>query len=913
MIKLVKYSAYLAFILMFSAKALAVTPSPAMIAQFKQLPLSEQQKLAKQYGIDLNQLSSGNNAPPPAQPVNLAPKPQPTTPSVAEPANTSSGKATAQRFGMDLFNAQISTFAPIDNAPVPEDYRLGADDTLVLQLFGKESSTETLVVGRDGTVQISNVGPVAITGLTFAEASELIKSRVEEANIGVQVSVTMGALRTINIFIAGEAKHPGMYAVSAMTTVTQALFVAGGVSDIGSLRDIKIQRSGSTVGQFDLYKLLLNGDNSGDVNLRHGDVVFITPVKALVEIAGEVNRPSIYEINQGETIQQLVQMAGGHKATAHLDAVVLERVNEKGIKTLSNLNLQQGSGLNTLVRNGDYIRLAAISNRVENEIVLAGAVVRPGRYAYQPGMELTQLIRGVWTDLLPTVDLDYALILREKNTRGDIEVIQVNLVEALGLNSDFTKNSRVVLQPRDIVVAFHTAIEKNDEKDLAEEAEKERRFKQQFNLDVAKAMSEEEAVTQQVDPAKRQALQLNSARQFEFVSQLMTSEQDKALRSYLARNYKAVFSEPALLQQTPLLKREHMLVPIVEKLKQQSTNSTPLAIASIFGDVKVPGDYPINAQSKASDLIIAAGGLKDSAYLQRAELSRYQGQSSVDTETMVKNMNINLVEVLNDPAKDVHLQSRDRLNVFSMPDWSVNRTVEIAGEVRFPGTYQVTKGETISQLIERAGGFTDNAFPFGTVFTREKVQKREQEQFDRLLMQLKSDLASKSLTSEANNNSSPEQSVMLINQLAEQKMVGRLVLDMTQIQAGNPEYDLEVEEGDRLIIPRKNSVISVVGEVQNPGSHSFNAKLTVNDYLALSGNSRKRADTDRVYVLRADGSVLVPPRNWYSKNPQLMAGDTIVVPLDTEYKDTLTLWSQISQVFYQSGVALAAINNVLTN
>ena len=202
MIKLVKYSAYLAFILMFSAKALAVTPSPAMIAQFKQLPVSEQQKLAKQYGIDLNQLAPAANAQPQSQPVNLVPKQQSSVTSEVQTSAIRNSQVSVKRFGMDLFNAQISTFAPVDNAPVPEDYRLGPDDTLVLQTFGKESFTENVIVGRDGTVQINNVGPVAIAGLTFAEASELIKSRIEEANIGVQVSVSMGALRTINIFIA---------------------------------------------------------------------------------------------------------------------------------------------------------------------------------------------------------------------------------------------------------------------------------------------------------------------------------------------------------------------------------------------------------------------------------------------------------------------------------------------------------------------------------------------------------------------------------------------------------------------------------------------------------------------------------------------------------------------------------------
>ncbi len=936
MIQRIKQCAYLAIFSFCSAQALAVTPTPAMMEQFKQLPRAEQEKLAKQYGIDLNQLNTASSQQPSRTQVSpLTPNPQfdarqNETMLMAE--DQQDGKP--KRFGLNLFNAQISTFAPVDNSPVPDNYLLGPDDTLLVQLYGKQSASEQLTIGRDGQVQLDNVGPVTIAGLTFTEAAALIKARVEEANIGVQASVSMGQLRSINVFIAGEAKYPGMYAVSAMTTVTQALFVAGGISDIGSLRDIRIQRSGNQIGHFDLYDLLLKGDNSGDSQLRHGDVVFVAPLQAVVEIGGEVNRPAIYEVKAGETVQDLLRMAGGAKPNAHIKDVVMERVNRQGVKQLNNLDLTSSASLTSPLQNGDMLQLAAISNRVENEVVLAGAVVRPGRYAYKTGMQLKDLIRGVWTDLLPTVDLDYALILREKNSRGDIEVIQVNLVDALALEGGFSTQRSIQLQPRDVVIAFHAAIEKDDAKDLLQQQEKEKRQKQLASLSMSTLyQSNQQQVGQPQNPAlktnqpattlvnpeleqeqpaelfPRQKSKFSISSPFEFDPLLQDEKQQKALKEYLAKNYKAVFTEKVLLEQTPKLNREQMLIPVLEKLKQQATNNTPLAIASAYGDVKVPGDYPIAKNAGVQQLIAAAGGLKDSAYLQRAELSRFIGQSSTDNQIMVKNHNINLAEPTSIDSAVNQLQSRDRLNVFSMPDWSVDRTVELTGEVRFPGTYQVTKGETLSQLIERAGGFTDAAFPFGAIFTREKIQKREQEQFERLLMQLKSDVASKSLTSQGPVSSSPEQSVMLINQLSEQKMLGRLVLNMTQIQAGNPEYDLEVDAGDKLFIPRRNSAISVVGEVQNPGSHSYNPNLTVKEYLALSGNSRKRADNDRVYVLRADGSVVVPSNNWFASSQTLMPGDTIVVPLDVEYKDGLTLWSQITQIFYQSAVAIAALNS----
>lgn len=897
MIKRIKQCAYVAVVALFSWQALAVTPTPAMMEQFKQLPRAEQEKLAKQYGIDLNQLNSAGAAP--ASRVEVMPlTPQPQFDSHQQDANQPYAEPESnepKRFGLNLFNARISTFAPVDNAPVPDTYQLGPDDTLLLQLYGKESRSEQLMVDRSGQVQLDNIGPVTVAGLTFQEASELIQSRVTAANIGVQATVSMGQLRSINVFIAGEAKFPGMYAVSAMTTVTQALFVAGGISDIGSLRDIRIQRSGQQIGQFDLYDLLLKGDNSGDRHLRHGDVVFVAPMQQVVEVSGEVNRPAIYEMKAGETVQDVLAMAGGAKPSAHIKDVVMERVDRHGVKQLTNLDLTSSHSLASRLQNGDVLRLAAISNRVEHEIVLAGAVVRPGRYAYKTGMQLSDVIRGVWTDLLPTVDLDYALILREKNNRGDIEVIQVNLVDALGLDGGFSTSRSIQLKPRDVIVAFPAA---QDENLLSEANQLKDKTQTEAELSLA-AQNNSQFIKQNTEQNQK----------FEFKSTVLTEEEQQQLRNYLLANYNRIFNQPELLMQTPKLARQDLLVPILEQLRRQASSIAPLAIASVFGEVKVPGEYPIAKNATVQELISAAGGLKDSAFVQRAELSRLLEQGSSGNQINVRNYQVNLAELASlDPAITL-LQSRDRLNVFPMPDWSDNRSIEIGGEVKFPGVYQITKGETLSQLIERAGGFTEAAFPFGAVFTREKIQQREQEQFQRLLMQLKKDVAAKSLTSQGLNSTTPEQSVTLINQLAEQQMVGRLVLNMTQIQAGNPEYDFEVEAGDKLFIPRRNSAISVVGEVQNPGSHSFNANLTVKDYLALSGNSRKRADDSRIYVLRADGSVVIPSSSLFASNQPLMPGDTIVVPLDVEYKDGLSLWTQVTQIFYQSAVALAALNS----
>ena len=251
----------------------AASIPPAMLAQFQAMSPAEQQKLAKQYGVELptekTQVQNKFLAEP-TEPLKQREKPVVTKEVKSKPK-------TLERYGQSLFNQEVSTFAPTDNALVPNDYRIGVGDELVVQLFGKENSLTSLQVGRDGVINFPKLGPISVAGLSFDEAQSLVRTRVTTQFIGVDAVVSMGRLRAMNIFMAGEVNVPGAYSVSALTTITQALFQAGGVTDIGSLRKIQVKRNGKLVTTFDLYKLLLEGDISNDVRLQSGDVVFVPP------------------------------------------------------------------------------------------------------------------------------------------------------------------------------------------------------------------------------------------------------------------------------------------------------------------------------------------------------------------------------------------------------------------------------------------------------------------------------------------------------------------------------------------------------------------------------------------------------------------------------------------------------------
>jgi polysaccharide biosynthesis/export protein len=908
----------------------AVTPSPAMMAQFKNLSPAEQQRLAQQYGIELPTGAAGASTQQ-AQPQVLVPQQQSpiyetVQPQLAEqliPQDTEH-----QRFGMTMFNSQVSTFAPVDNAPVPENYRLGPDDILLLQLFGKQNSSTELIVGRDGAVNLPEIGPVNVSGLSVAQASDVITNKIREAMIGVDAAVSMGKLRTINIFVAGEAKTPGMFAVSALTTVTQSLYLAGGVSDIGSLRDIQVKRAGATVGRFDLYDLLLRGDSSGDIQLQHGDVVFVAPMKATVQVTGEIKRAAIYEVKSGETIDTLLSMAGGTKAGAYPQSVVLERYNSNNLRDLLNLDLTNAVNRQMALRDGDLLRIAETSPRIENLVTVAGAVVRPGFYAWQQGLRVTDLIKSFWSDVHLTADLDYALVVREVNNAGDIKVLQFSLAEAI---NQPTSAANLSLKPRDLILVFHHANQAIEREQLSSYIRSQ--IKERYNLpaDVkwtaeddlsSKAFQSMLSYEDQMAQRQGQAGRSSTAGDLRIIDAEATANQNPmapaagvtpdlgrgALPAIMQQLMQQLYRDKNVLALSASFTRTELLYPVLQKLKAQVRLGADPAIISVSGEVKVPGDYPLTEGSTVASLVTAASGLTESAFLNRAELTR--AVVAADSNGIeVSNIPVDLNKVFSG-AEAVALQQRDRLNIFPIPDWNINRTIEVRGEVKFPGRYTIQRGETLSNVLSRAGGLNRNAFMAGAIYTREDIKERERVQTKKLAEQLRADIATKSL-SEAGISSSPQDAFLMIKQLEEQPPVGRLVVNLPAILAGQADYDVQVQDGDLLYIPRTDNTVSVVGEVQHSSSHRYQADLSVQDYLKLAGGTRKRADEERVYVIKADGSVMLPEQNgWFMvDNMGLEPGDTVVVPVDTEYKDNLTLWGQFTQVFYQSAVAIAALNS----
>jgi len=729
------------------------------------------------------------------------------------------GPTALKPFGYDLFDHPISTFAPATEVPVPSEYQVGPGDVLEVQLFGTRNSNLMLTVGRDGRVSFPELGPISVGGQTFATVKAAIEARVERQMIGVHASVTMGETRTIRVFVLGDAKFPGSYTITGLGTITSALFAAGGVRPIGSLRNIELKRHGELVRKLDLYDMLIRGDTTDDARLLPGDVIFIPPIGPTVGVDGEVHRAAIYEIRNESTIGDVVQLAGGFTPEADTARLALTRIEPDLQRVVVQVDLSSVAGRSATVHNGDMLQVSRLRPTLDAGVVVQGYVYTPGVFAFHDGMRLTDVLRSV-ADLKPNADLHYVLIRRELPPDRRVAVLSADIDAALrapGSASD------VPLMARDRITVFD-------------------------------------------------------------------------------------------LQSS----RDRVIHPLLEDLKLQSNIGRPDEVVRIEGRANVPGEYPFETGMTVRDLIRAGGGLSDSAYGGTAELTRYQVVNGESRQTEL--LRVDLAAALRgDPAANLGLQPFDTLSIKQVEAWTEQGSITLRGQVKFPGTYSIRPGETLKSILVRAGGLTQYAFAQGSVFTRTELRDREQKELDMLAGRMQNDIAFVALQGSVANQAAAASAVSigqsLLTQLRQAKAVGRLVIDLPHIlrSPAGSRYDVVVRDGDELIVPKFQQEVTVIGEVQTVTSHLYRPGLSRDAYIQMSGGETVRADRGRVYVVRADGSVVTGGgAGWFrrSSNVRIEPGDTVVVPLNAEHMPPLPLWQAVSQILYNVSIAVLAVHTL---
>lgn len=868
-----KATSWMAIVLFVaSGSVLAFTPTAAQISQFQSLPKAQQEALAKQYGVDISTLTGGGGSSATTA-IQQAPVLEPAAPASTKTnvANTNGGQVSANgllSFGYDVFSGNGLGLTVVDNLPVPLDYQMGPGDVISVQTFGKTNQNLSLTIDRDGSINLPDIGPVAVSGQTFTQLRKQLNDIIKRKTIGVDVSVTMGAMRTMQVFIAGEAVQPGAYNVNGLTTITQALIASGGVKQTGSLRHIQLLRKGKVVSEFDLYDLLIKGDTSKDIRLSSGDTLFIPVRDSRVSIEGEVVRPALYEIKGETNTAQLLALAGGATPSAYLSRVGVRRTSAQGLEQFT-LDLSTKSGRDFVLKNGDEVTLSAVSMSLKNAIAVRGEVVRQGAMKVTEGMTIRDAIGSIEDGLKPSADLNYALLVREVNANQDIEVYQFSLLNALtkGNSAD-----NLVLQEKDQLFVFDNGLAQGYW------------FGSYANSKV-KANGGDANKTREVLDAQTGAIVVK----------------DEATALNIAGTDKV--SDAAELRKAS---REALLEPIVERLKEQASYGQPAKLVEISGAVKFPGLYPLANNTTVKTLLAASGGLTEEAFLASAELTHRQVQGDSST---IERINFSLQDAMNGQS-DVTLGAQDHLIIKSQPGWQEGMVIELQGEFVFPGTYTFKRGETLKDVIARAGGFTEFAYPAGAVFSRERLKRQEAERLKFLNAQLKQEISGLALRRQT-TGTDPAQAIAIVDQLDKAEPVGRLVVDLETAMTGDALANLMLEKGDKLFVPALNPVVSIVGEVQFASNHTFNPNLTVEDYIAAAGGTKRQADTGRIYIVKSNGSVELPNNSfWFSRhNDPLEPGDTIIVPINTDYLDGLSTLSTATQILYQLGVAWSAVKN----
>lgn len=615
-------------------------------------------------------------------------------------------------FGRDIFNKKNLTFEPAMNIATPQNYRLGPGDAVYIDVFGGTQKTIEDTISPDGTVTIEGYGPVYISGLTVDQATAKLRSTVGSRYSSSSIKLTVGQTRTIMVNVMGEVKAPGSYTLSAFATVFHALYMAGGVSDIGTLRNIQVYRQGRLVTSVDVYDFILNGKLTGNVRLADNDVILVGAYDCLVNIQGKVKRPMIYEMKKNESMQSLLKYAGGFANDAYKNSV---RVVRKTGRQYSVYNVTEFDMASFHVNDGDSVTVDSILNRYENTVEIKGAIFRPG--LYQLGGEITTVKNLLENAEGPTEDafLTHAVMHRMKKDRT-LEILSVDLEGILeGRVADIPLRNEDVL----FVPTQQRAMEEQTIT-IHGEVQYPGIYKYASNETLEDFVLQAGGLTESASVMKVD------------ISRRVINPKAVTTDSLITKNYTFALKEGFVIDGEQGFKLE----PFDEVYVRRSPSYTKQQNVSIEGYVLFPGSYAIGKKNtRLSDLIASAGGINDQGYAEGARLERritdnerkrmtqlikmqldaqnsyLDKENQLDSITMAERLNIgetisvgiDLKAAIENPGSDddIVLREGDKITV---PQY--DGTVRVSGEVMYANTMAFEKGKNARYYIRQAGGYS---------------------------------------------------------------------------------------------------------------------------------------------------------------------------------------------------------------
>lgn len=674
-------------------------------------------------------------------------------------------------FGRNIFNTRNLTFEPNVNIATPPNYRLGPGDEVVIDIWGASQNTIRQQVSPDGTINLEQLGPVFLSGMTIDRAQQYLTGELRKiySDQSNQIRVTLGNTRTIQINVMGEVVQPGTYALSAFSTVFHALYRAGGVSGIGSLRNVKVSRGGQIVATVDVYQFIMQGKTRDDIRLEEGDVIIVPAYDALVQITGNVKRPMRYEMKKGETLSTLLKYAGGFTSDAYTKSLRIVRQNGKEyqVNTVDDTDYSVCK-----MHDGDVVTAEAILDRFTNKLEVRGAVYRPGIY----------------------------------ELGGKLNTVRELVDKADGLMADAFTGRAVLYRERE---------------------NKTREVKQ---IDIRAIMDG---------------------------------------------------TQPDI----PLQKNDVLYIPSIHDLED-------LGNVQIFGEVTHPGDYPYADNMTLEDLVITAGGLRESASVVRVDVARRikDPKSTESSATIGQTFSFGLKDgFVVDGEPGFTLQPYDQVFVRRSPGYSAQQNVTVNGEVLYGGTYALTsKSERISSIIAKAGGATPFAYVKGAKLTRvanEEEIKRMQDVVNLLRRQVS------------------EEMMDSLGITVQRTFTVGIDLEAALANPGS-DADIVLREGDVISVPEYNNTVKIDGAVMMPNTVSFKKGESVKYYISQAGGYGQNAKKSKKFIIYMNDQIAEVKGNG---KKQIEPGCEIIVPSKRKRQFNLSNVVGLASSITSLGTMAAAI------
>ena len=769
----------------------------------------------------------------------------------------------------------------IDSAslPTPDNYIVSTGDTLEVHIYGDRNKRYELDVSNDGSVDIEFIGPVHIGGMSFIEARKHLQSKLKHHFKMSSFKIIISKYSSIQVTLIGDVKYPGIYNLSSFSTAKDLFIEAKGVREGASVRDIEIKRNGKTVAKLDFYDLLFKGKTVGTTLLKHGDIVVVKRAKTLVSIDGFVNHAAIFELDDNENLKTLIEYAGGMKADATSRHIKIDRYSDNSI--FETFHIPYSKARKFKMKDGDKVYIYKLDSSASTSVNIYGNVIRPGSYSLPQNSDFGDLLKdqlnlGAKRFFLPETYFEYGLIKRYSTTLN-YETKSFNLSKVI------KGEESVKLHPQDEIFIFsqndlRTSTYITTKGDILIEEGKLRYFEGMTLRDAVHGSG----LNGILDDLVR-------------VTTINTPDRMPKTVFYSYKKDGNVILSPYDEVEVYDYYQMHLLQPI-----------------SIKGEVINPTTVFYENGMTLQNLLDSSGGFTVEAFLNKVEVVRYFIDEKSNRKKKILNLDLNEID------KSAYiLEPYDEVTIYKIPNWSEKRVVTLKGEVKFPGKYTVSNGEHLSSVIERAGGFTEEAFIEGTVFTRDSIRKRQITQYNQSLARIKRELAiynampANAKTAIASSSaSSTLDSVILEAQ--KYQPIGRvsieLMADLKKFKG--TQFDLVLKDLDEITIPNQIDTVTVFGEVFNPTSFVYNSDIDAQKYIEMASGLSRSADEGSIYIIHANGTSELLDSGWFSGEVEIQKGDTIVVPLYIKEYNTLEVWNSVARVLSSFAVTAAALTTL---